>query len=91
MNPLDYHLPDLDPDDLLPAPQAPSAPASAAIAPRLLNYRQARDYLGGISEGTLRSMVKTGCISPIRLLGAVRFDLADLDAWIEAAKGRVQK
>lgn len=81
----DYGLGDIDASDFLPEPPAP--PASTTIRPRLLSYPQACEYLGGISEGTLRALVRDNELKPLRLRGAVRFDVRDLDTWIETQKG----
>lgn len=68
---------------------APSRPTQEAT--RLLRADQAAAYLG-ISPRTLWSLTNCGEIASVRF-GAgrrksVRYDLCDLEAWIEAKKGR---
>jgi excisionase family DNA binding protein len=53
---------------------------------RLLDYPSAAAYLG-VPIGTLRSMVSRKQVPHIRLTArVVRFDLAELDAMIEARR-----
>ena len=56
------------------------------ITPRLLNYRQAAQYLG-VCEKSIYNLVKSGQIQPVHVGGSVRFARDDLDAFIVAAKG----
>lgn len=56
------------------------------IQNRLVKCRQAAAYLG-ICERKLWELEKDGRIRSVRIDRAVRFDLADLDAFIHRAKG----
>ena len=53
---------------------------------RLIKCRQAAQYLG-ICERKLWELEKDGRIPSVRIDRAVRFDVADLDAFISRAKG----
>lgn len=57
---------------------------------RLYTTKQAAVYLG-VSERTLWTMANSGEIPSVRFGSgrrqSVRFDVADLDAWIEKHKG----
>ncbi len=54
--------------------------------PRLKNYRTAAAYLS-LSEREVWRMGKEGNIPTIRIGRSVRFDVRDLDEWIEKQKG----
>jgi len=56
------------------------------IAPRLLTYKQASQYMG-VCEKSIYNLVKSGQIQPVHVGYSVRFDLSDLDAFIATAKG----
>ena len=53
---------------------------------RLIKCREAAAYLG-ICERKLWELEKKGRIPSVRIDRAVRFDIADLDAFIQSAKG----
>ncbi len=53
---------------------------------RLIKCRQAAQYLG-ICERKLWQLEKDSRIPSVRIDRAVRFDVADLDAFISRAKG----
>ena len=53
---------------------------------RLMTSKEAAVYLA-ISERKLWSMTQTGEIPAVRLGRAVRYDLNDLDSFIQKAKG----
>ena len=53
---------------------------------RLIKCRQAAQYLG-ICERKLWELEKDGRIPSVRIDRAVRFDVADLDAFIQSMKG----
>jgi excisionase family DNA binding protein len=59
------------------------------ITPRLLTVFQAAKYLA-ISERKLWSLTKEDRISVVKIGRCVRYDLADLDTFIAAAKGQRQ-
>lgn len=59
---------------------------ASAIAPRLVKPREAAAYLA-ISERKLWSLTQDGRIPAVRLDRSVRYDVADLDRFIQAAKG----
>lgn len=59
--------------------------SSAAVEPLLLNMRQTTKALA-LSDRTIRELVKRGELKSIRQGRAVRFDPADLRAWIEYKK-----
>lgn len=58
-------------------------------APRLLRVKEAAAYLN-VSPRTLWALSNLGKIPTVRFgtggRGSVRYDLRDLDAWIEASK-----
>ncbi len=54
---------------------------------RLIKCRQAAQYLG-ICERKLWELAKDGRIPSVRIDRAVRFDVADLDTFIQSAKER---
>ena len=56
------------------------------ITPRLIKPRQAAEYLA-LSERKLWGLTKAGDIPAVRLGRAVRYDLSDLDTFIQGAKG----
>jgi excisionase family DNA binding protein len=51
----------------------------------LLKPREAAEFLQ-VSERTLWTMSKTGGLPRVQIGRAVRYDLADLNRWIEQAK-----
>ena len=53
---------------------------------RLIKCREAAAYLG-ICERKLWELSKSGRIQTVRIDRSVRFDVADLDAFISRAKG----
>ena len=53
---------------------------------RLIKCREAAAYLG-ICERKLWQLEKDGRIPSVRIDRAVRFDITDLDAFIQSAKG----
>ena len=53
---------------------------------RLIKCREAAAYLG-ICERKLWELEKDGRIPSVRIDRAVRFDIGDLDAFIQSAKG----
>ena len=57
----------------------------------LLTAQEAADYLR-VKVSTIRKWTHFGYIPKIKFGGAVRFDLDELDAWMEkrATKGRAQ-
>ncbi len=55
---------------------------------RLIKCREAAAYLG-ICERKLWELSKNGRIPAVRIDRSVRFDIADLDAFIQLAKERV--
>ncbi len=61
--------------------------AQATIQPRLLSTARAAIYLG-VSVWTVRRLVWSGVL-PAHRGRRMRFDVKDLDAWIEKQKRRV--
>jgi predicted DNA-binding transcriptional regulator AlpA len=57
-------------------------------APRLLTTEAAAEYLS-LEPGTLENWRYKGTGPPVTRLGgrAVRYDIKDLDAWVDAQKG----
>jgi excisionase family DNA binding protein len=55
---------------------------------RLMNVKQAAKYLGLASPWHIRQMFRSGTLKPIRIGRRDMVDRADIDAWIEKAKGR---
>ena len=65
------------------------------MTPRLLDVKDAAEYLGGISEATIRRLVERGELRPVRLPSVrhagemgrrLLFDVRDLDAVVEKWK-----
>lgn len=56
------------------------------ITPRLLAPKQAAAYLA-ICGKTLYTLTKNGKLPAVRVGGIVRYDIADIEAFIRAAKG----
>lgn len=59
--------------------------AEQTIEPLLLTARQTARMLA-ISERSLYSLTKAGDLPAVRIGRSVRYDPADIRAWIEAAK-----
>ena len=55
------------------------------VEKRLLNIKEASEYLG-ISQKGLYNMIYRREIPFIKIGGRVRFDIIDLDKWIEGQK-----
>ena len=55
------------------------------MRPRLLNIKQTALYLGR-TEGSVRSLYKSGALPFVKADARVLFDLHDLDRWIENHK-----
>lgn len=66
-------------------PQAPKA-----IQTRLMPPREAAKYLA-ICEKSLWTLTKEGRLPSVRIGRSVRYDVADLDAFIEVCKGGVDR
>ena len=56
------------------------------ITPRLVKPSQAAAYLA-ISDRTLWQLSRDGVIPAVKLRRSVRYDIADLNAFIQKAKG----
>ena len=64
-------------------PQAPSPDRIAVkITPRALKLEAACQYLGGISQITLRRLIKRGLIKPNRALRHIIIPIAELDRFL---------
>lgn len=61
-------------------------PPAATISPRLLSPEQAARYLSLGSKWAVRRLAATGAFPTVRVLGKLRYDQGDLDAFIEAMK-----
>jgi excisionase family DNA binding protein len=59
--------------------------SAAAVEPLLIDSREAARLLC-VSESTLTRLTRAGSLPAIQIGRAVRFDLADLRAWIERSK-----
>lgn len=57
---------------------------------RLINIRELSEYLG-IPVNTLYSWVSQGRITPVKLGRLDRFDIREIDEWIEESKRRRKK
>ncbi len=57
-----------------------------STARRLLNVKEAAEYLGGISVWTVRSLGWSGEICQVRIGRRVLYDRQDLDRFIESVK-----
>jgi excisionase family DNA binding protein len=58
---------------------------TSPIPKRLLSVREAAEYLN-CDETTVRNFVAAGKLPAVRITSRVQFDLADLDALINASK-----
>ncbi len=70
-----------------PDSQPRSGEAAASRPNRLFRAREAAQYLG-ISERSLWTLSNMGDLPVIRIGRAVRYDIRDLDQWIEERKSR---
>lgn len=61
-------------------------PRTTTISPRLLSPEQAAQYLSLGSKWAVRRLAATGAFPTVRVLGKLRYDQGDLDAFIEAMK-----
>jgi len=68
---------------------APPAPAPAAELPRLLTVDGAAALLA-VSAPTVRRLIEKSELPCVRVLGALRISRADLDSYIENAKGAAE-
>jgi hypothetical protein len=61
---------------------------TSAITPerRLLRKRQAKVYLGDISDTALWRLQSEGKITPLRIGRAVYFDIANLDSYVDSLR-----
>jgi hypothetical protein len=79
----------------LPPLYLPRRPTPPATDSRLLDSRAAAQYLGGISERTLRRITAPNgdlpCVRPTPDKRRVFYDLGDLEAYIERHKERPPK
>lgn len=57
---------------------------------RLINIRELSEYLG-VRVSTLYSWVSQGRITPVKLGRLDRFDIREIDEWIEESKRRWKK
>ena len=72
---------------LNPVPPGTSGGGEVVTSPQLLTPRDAARTLA-ISERTLWTMTRRGDVRRVRFGRAVRYDVADLQAMVERAKGR---
>ncbi len=70
----------------LPVPPGTSG-GEPRTSPQLLTSREAAQTLA-ISERTLWTLTRRGDVRSVRFGRAVRYDVADLNAMVERAKGR---
>jgi excisionase family DNA binding protein len=61
--------------------------SSATITPRLIRPKEASAYIA-VSERTLWKLTQTRAIPAVRLGRAVRYDVVDLDRFIEKNKSQ---
>ncbi|MBN2019295.1 MAG: helix-turn-helix domain-containing protein [Sedimentisphaerales bacterium] len=61
--------------------------AAPSILPRLIKPKEASLYIA-ISERTLWGLTKAGTIAAVKVGRAVRYDVRDLDHFIEQSKSR---
>jgi hypothetical protein len=64
----------------------PSAPAPM-VAPMLVNEREARRLLGGLSAKTMFNLRRAGELATVKIGSRVMYDLAELRRFIERKKG----
>jgi excisionase family DNA binding protein len=55
------------------------------VSKRLLDAKEIAERLG-VPESWVRESARSGAIPHVRLGRYVRFDVADIDAWLEACK-----
>ncbi len=65
--------------NVLPKDQKPEAPPFKAAA---LKLRDSCKYLGGISEITLRRLIRRGLIKPNRAIRHILIPVAELDRFL---------
>ena len=53
---------------------------------RLIRRKEARFYLGGMSETALWRLQNDGTLRPLRVGSAVYYDIGDLDAYINSLR-----
>ncbi|OHB67881.1 MAG: hypothetical protein A2Y76_11345 [Planctomycetes bacterium RBG_13_60_9] len=75
-------------DGLCQAQSAKNQSNGAIISPLLLTPRQAARLLN-ISEKTLYTVTRTGRIKAVRIGHAKRYTMADIQAFIDAAKEEI--
>lgn len=63
----------------LPKDQEPEA---ASVKPAALKLRESCQYLGGISQITLRRLISRGLIKPNRALRHILIPIAELDRFL---------
>jgi len=69
------------PEDVLAAERGPR---------RLLAIRAAADYLG-VSRVTVERLVNRGELPIVKVAGSTRYDVEDLDGYIETNRRRIRK
>jgi hypothetical protein len=70
-----------------PTESLPSGRRNGPVPRRLLNLKDAAEYLGR-SEWALRELIWKGRIPVVRIDRRIQLDLKDLDALIDASKVR---
>jgi len=58
---------------------------SADSVPKLLTYKQVADLLG-VSDRTVWTLAKEGILKAVRFRHSVRFDLRDVETFIQQGK-----
>lgn len=66
-------------------PTMPIAPPSET-GPRLLTVAQTAELLN-ISEASVRRLIDSGQLVPVRCFSALRVDVRDVENWVERSKG----
>lgn len=73
--------------ETLPAQQVQSVADGQALSPLLVDEREARRLLGGVSSKSMFNWRKSAGLPFLKLGSRVMYSPADLAAWIERQKG----
>jgi excisionase family DNA binding protein len=68
----------------------PEAPAGEAALRRLLPIAAAAEYLG-VSRATVERLVSRGQLPIVKVAGSTRYDVEDLDGFVERNRCRIRK
>jgi len=66
---------------------ADSFASAPALAPLLVNERQARQLLGGLCAKTLYNLRRAGELPGVKIGSRIMYDVADLRRFVDRRKG----